>query len=125
MGNARKKVSADLQLEGEYYLAGEEGLSNGVHAAGGDAGEEGEEGVGGGGWSGGGGENGHANGSVRRKLNSCSGLADVGPYTPGTSCASALASTEENRAVFAVTTDAAVLFLFWDVVRRVVLCISS
>lgn len=60
--NARKKVAADLQLEGEYFVAGEEGLSNGGYAG------EGEEGGGGGGWSGGGGENGHANGSVRRKL---------------------------------------------------------
>lgn len=55
-----------MQLEGEYYIAGEDGLSNGGHAAGGDTGDEGG---GGGEWSGGGGENGHANGSVRRKLN--------------------------------------------------------
>ncbi|CAM9600578.1 unnamed protein product [Ectocarpus sp. 12 AP-2014] len=64
VSNARKKVSADLQLEGEYHIAGENGLSNGGHAAGGDTGVEGDEGGGGGGWSGGGGENGHANGSA-------------------------------------------------------------
>ncbi len=56
VSNARKKVLADLHLEGDYYLAGEGDLGNG-HAGG----------AMGGGEDGGGavGENGYANGAGR------------------------------------------------------------
>lgn len=61
MANARKKVLADLHLEGEYYVVGEEdgggGQGNG-HAGGMGDGENGADGAGG--------ENGYANGAVRK-----------------------------------------------------------
>lgn len=67
MANARKKVLADLHLEGDYYLAGE-GENGGDRGSGGHGGagdgEEGDDGGGGGGV----GENGYSNGAVRGRI---------------------------------------------------------
>lgn len=59
VSNARKKVLADLQLEGDFYLADGGDLGNG-HSGGGMAMGGGEDG------GGAVGENGYANGAVRR-----------------------------------------------------------
>lgn len=64
MASARKKVLADLHLQGEYYVAGEEdsgGQGNGRAGGGGlGNGEDGADGAVG--------ENGYANGAVREFL---------------------------------------------------------